>query len=396
MRHLDLLNGIPLDYRSRFILTCAPSPPPAPDYQGAAAQQGAQNIKAAQVQGKINNPNVINPYGTQTVEWGTGFDQEGYDKALANYNKQQQAYKQAYDRWRLGDEGYQRSIMDGADPIGGQGNFDFLGNIPVLGGLFGGGGRGPSEGPFEAFWPSGKAPKAPSRDAFILNPNQATITQRFSPEQQAIFDESNIAKLLLSQLASKGARTADSVIGEPLDFSGIPQTGSYDDTRQKVIDAYMSRANEDFNKRWDEERSGLIAAGLSPTTKAYGNSRQQLERGRNDAYQQAEIYGGNAASQAYGMDEARRRQAISEILAQRSTPLNEITALMSGSQVSNPFTVPGYGGGGQVQPAPTFAGFQQGANYNTDLYNAQAAAAGNQQSGLIGLGGTALMAGAMM
>jgi hypothetical protein len=49
-----------------------------------------------------------------------------------------------------------------------------------------------------------------------------------------------------------------------------------------------------------------------------------------------------------------------------------------------------------VQPAPTFAGFQQGANYNTDLYNAQAAASGNQQSGLIGLGGTALMAGAMM
>lgn len=391
MRHLDLLNGIPLDFRSRFALTCAPSPPPAPDYVGAAQQQGEQNIKAAQVQGKINNPNIINPYGTQTVEWGTGFDQTGYDKAMQSYEAKNKEYQQAYNRWKLGDEGYQRSIMDGADPIGGQGNFDALGNIPVLGGLFGGGGRGPYEGPFDM-----KRPGKPDRDSFILNPNQATITQKFSPEQQAIFDESNTAKLLLSQLASKGARTADSVVGTPLDFSGVPQTGSYDDTRKKVVDAYMSRANEDFNKRWDDERSGLIAAGLSPTTKAYGNSRQQLERGRNDAYQQAEIYGGNAASQAYGMDEARRRQAISEILAQRATPLNEISALMSGSQVSNPFTVPGYGGGGQVQPAPTFAGFQQGANYNTDLYNAQAAASGNQQSGLIGLGGTALMAGAMM
>lgn len=384
MRHLDLLNGFPLDYRSRFVLTCSPSPPPAPDYQGAAQQQGAQSIKAAQVQGKINNPNVINPYGTQTVEWGTGFDQAGYDKAMQKYNTDLANYEKAYNTWKTGGN-YEPGLLENLP------GSSMLRDIPVIGGLLGGDTRGPYEGPFDL-----KRPGTPSRDAFILNPNQATITQKFSPEQQAIFDESNIAKLLLSQLASKGARTADSVIGEPLDFSGVPQTGSYDDTRQKVIDAYMSRANEDFNKRWDEERSGLIAAGLSPTTKAYGNSRQQLERGRNDAYQQAEIYGGNAASQAYGMDEARRRQAISEIIAQRSTPLNEITALMSGSQVSNPFTVPGYGGGGQVQPAPTFAGFQQGANYNTDLYNAQAAAAGNQQSGLIGLGGTALMAGAMM
>ena len=394
MKTLDLLNGIPLDFRARFALTCAPSPPAAPDYSLAAQEQGQQNIKAAQTQAKLNNPNIVNPYGSQTVTWGEGFDQAGYDKALAKHKADEAAYFKAYDQWRLGDEGYRESIAPGASGAAGQ----WLADNPVLnpGGIFGGKGRGPSEGPFEAFWPSGKHPKAPDRDKYVINPNKATITQKFSPEQQAIFDESNIAKLLLSQLASKGARTAESVIGEPLDFSGAPQTGNYDNTRKKVIDAYMSRANEDFDKRWENERSGLLAAGINPSTEAYGTARHMNERARNDAYQQAEIYGGNAASQAYGVDEASRRQFISEILAQRSTPLNEITALMSGSQVSNPFTVPGYAGGGQVQPAPTFAGFQEGANYNTDLYNAQAASAGNQQSGLIGLGGTALMAGAMM
>ena len=48
---------------------CAPAPPPPPDYAGAAAAQGAANVDAAKVQGRINNPNVINPYGTQTVTW---------------------------------------------------------------------------------------------------------------------------------------------------------------------------------------------------------------------------------------------------------------------------------------------------------------------------------------
>src|SRR5688500_4497141 len=48
---------------------CAPSPPPTPDYRGAAAEQGAANVDAARAQGKLNNPNVISPYGTQTVSY---------------------------------------------------------------------------------------------------------------------------------------------------------------------------------------------------------------------------------------------------------------------------------------------------------------------------------------
>lgn len=47
----------------------ASKPPPAPDYVGAAKAQGGENVKAAIASGKINNPNVINPYGTQRVTW---------------------------------------------------------------------------------------------------------------------------------------------------------------------------------------------------------------------------------------------------------------------------------------------------------------------------------------
>ena len=48
---------------------CAPSPPPAPDYTGAAKAQGTANVDAAVAQGHINNPNVVSPYGTQTTTW---------------------------------------------------------------------------------------------------------------------------------------------------------------------------------------------------------------------------------------------------------------------------------------------------------------------------------------
>lgn len=276
---------------------CAPSPPPAPDYAGAAQQQGAANLATAKAQGQINNPNVVNPYGTQSVTW--------------------------------------------------------KGNTP-------------------------------------------TITQQFSPEQQALYNQSTSTQQQLGKVAGQGAQALQGVVGTGVDFSGAPQTGSYDDTRSRVINSMMGRANEDYAKQTDQSNSDLIAAGIRPGSQAYGDRMQMIERSRNDARQQAEVAGGNAASQAYGMDESRRKQAITEQLAQRQTPLNEITALLSGSQVSNPFTMPGYAQNTQVGQTPVFGAAQQAGDWNADIYNAQAAGAGNLQSGLFGLGGSALMGGGML
>ena len=48
-----------------------PSPPASPDYVGAAQQQGQNNIDMA----KMTNPNVVTPYGTQTVSYGGPVEQ---------------------------------------------------------------------------------------------------------------------------------------------------------------------------------------------------------------------------------------------------------------------------------------------------------------------------------
>ena len=47
----------------------APAPPPAPDYRGAAIEQGAANLESARATARLSNPNTYTPYGTQLVSY---------------------------------------------------------------------------------------------------------------------------------------------------------------------------------------------------------------------------------------------------------------------------------------------------------------------------------------
>lgn len=273
---------------------CSPQAPPTPDYAGAAQAQGAANVDAARAQGKLNNPNVYSPYGSQTVSY------------------------------------------DGDQP---------------------------------------------------------TLRQTFSPSQQAIFDQSNDTKLQLSQLSGQGADALQGVVGKAVDFSGAPAApGDYSSLRNQTIDAMMARPKEDYARAQDQKQSDLIAAGIRPGTQAYDDQMQLLQRGLNDANTQAAGNAGILTSQAYQMDADRRKQAITEQLAQRQIPLNEITALMSGSQVSNPFSTPGYAQNAQVGAAPVFAAQQATGQWARDNANAAAAQAGQLQSGMFQLGAAGISA----
>lgn len=315
-----------------------PDPPPPPDYTGAAQAQGQANVEAARVQGKINNPNVINPYGTQTTTWGTP-DEAAYTAAL-------QKYQQDLTSWNALPNGF----------------------------------RPP-------------APSAPTQDQFIKNADQPTLTQTFSPQQQALYDSNVATQGMLGGLAQQGAQAAQGIVGKPFDFSGSPAApGSAEATRSKVINAMMGRVNEDYGRQTDQANSDLVAAGIHPGSKAYDDRMQLLQRGRNDAAQQAYLAGGQEMSRDFQTDTQRRKDAIAELISQRQLPLNEITALMSGSQVSNPFAMPNYAQNAQVAPAPTFAATNAAGQYGTDVYNAQQAGQGNLASGMFGLGGSGLMA----
>ena len=72
-------------------------------------------------------------------------------------------------------------------------------------------------------------------------------------------------------------------------------------------------------------------------------------------------------------------------------PLNEITALMSGSQIQNPQF--GAYQGTNVQAAPLFAAAQAQGQADQNTYNQQMAASNANTAGLYSLAGTAATAG---
>ena len=327
----------------------SPDPPPAPDYVGAAEKQGEANLQATRSGSRLNNPNVFSPYGSQTITYGSGLDKTGYDRAVAQYNEA-------------------KSLRDSAISSG------------------------------DTWASCSPEPTKPNMSNYIQgDPDIPTIRQEFSPSQQKLFDQTNAIKTALGGLGIQGAESLKGIVGEPVDFSGAPaMPGPAEDTRNKVIDSMMSRVDQDTAIAKDNLNSELIAAGIRPGSTAYDNKMHMIDRSYNDARNQAFLASGQEATRDFGMDSERRRQAITEMLSQRQIPLNEITALMSGSQVSNPFAMPGYGNVGSPNPAPYFAAQNMLSGYNTDLYNAETAAAANQQAGAMGLGSAAIIGGAML
>ena len=340
---------------------CAPSPPAAPDYPGAAKAQGQANVEAARATGKLNNPNVISPYGTQTVTYGGGapsVDQAGYDRALKAYQDAPITYTT------------QRG--------------------PAIGSGEGGVIYGPST---QVANPRGIAPNIADFTRASGDPDVPTVTQKFSPEQQGLYDKSVQTKGLLGDLGIQGAASLKGLIGTPIDYSGAPAApGDSQSTRDAVIKAMMSRVNEDTTNKRDQANSDLIARGIRPGTTAYDNAMFSIDRGYNDARQSAILAGGQEASRDFGMNTEARRNYIAELLSKRQMPLNEINSLLSGSQVNNPFAVPGFSGSGQVAPAPVFGATQAGSQYAGDIYNAQVGQSNAMQQGAATLGAAGIAA----
>jgi len=134
-----------------------------------------------------------------------------------------------------------------------------------------------------------------------------------------------------------------------------------------------------------------------PGGEAYSNAMLDVNRSKNDLLT-------NAALQGIGLDTGARAQGFNEASAQmgaqnaaqqaelqrqsflRQQPLNEITGLMSGSQIQMP-QFQGYQPT-NIAPAPIFAGAQAAGQSAMDQYGIQSANANAANAGLYGALGT--------
>ena len=322
--------------------TSSPSAPAAPDYVGAAYAQGAANLDSARVSAKLSNPNIVGPYGSQNISY------------------------------------------DGDQP---------------------------------------------------------TVTQTLNPNAQATLESQQATQKALADLGLQGTSTAQNVMGQPFqpttgplqtslgtpgaiqsqyDTSGLAQMPVNAGTTGQ--DAIMARLQPQMDQARSAKETQLRNQGLVAGGEAYDNDMRNLGYQENDARSQAALQGLNldmgARSQGFGelqqganlantaqaqvqnqglqsaqFGNAAQQAELQRQLALRQQPLNEITGLMSGSQIQLPqfqqYT------GQNVAPAPTFAATQAQGNAAMNQYGIQQAGANANTAGLYGLGGAALGAGGM-
>jgi hypothetical protein len=240
------------------------------------------------------------------------------------------------------------------------------------------------------------------------NGDVPTVTQSLTPTSQRTLDAQQAVQYQLANLGQKGTNIAGSVLDKPFNFGGPAVQTSLDlsniakmpinagTTGQQAI---MARLEPSLQKQRTSTETQLINQGLRPGTEAYNNAIQLLGQQENDARQQAVLQGLNLdiGSNAQGFNQAlqggqfgnvAQQQALAEAIQQRQMPLNEISALMSGSQIQNP-QFGAYAGSNVAPPPIANATAQQGA-YAQNAYNQQVAQDNALTSGLFSLGGAAL------
>jgi hypothetical protein len=235
-----------------------------------------------------------------------------------------------------------------------------------------------------------------------------TIRQTLTPTAQKTLEAQQGVELALANLGSKGAQTASTVLDKPFSFGGPDVQTALDLSNVAKMpvnagmtgqEAIMQRLEPSLARQRTSTETQLINQGLRPGSEAYNNAINLLGQQETDARTQAVLQGINldigANQQGFGQQleagkfgNTAQQQMLAQAIQGRQMPLNEITALMSGSQIQNPQF--GAYSGSTVQPAPIFAGTQAQGAFDQNNYNQQVSQANAATAGLYSLGGAAL------
>jgi hypothetical protein len=199
-------------------------------------------------------------------------------------------------------------------------------------------------------------------------------TQTLSPEQEALRKLGNETETNIGTIARDQSARIGTLLGKPVDINN-------ETTEARLYDLGSKRLDPRFAAEEESTRTRLINSGVREGSDAWKRAMTSFTEGKNDAYNQLLLTG--------------RGQAVQEILTARNQPINEITALLSGSQVSQPqFTnTP------QAQVAGVdYAGIAQNDysnryNAGMDAYKQKMGTHNAMMGGLFGLAGNAAQAG---
>jgi hypothetical protein len=262
----------------------SPSPPPAPDYTGAAQATASGNLQAAQQAQQANMVNQYTPYGSLI------YSQAGTTA---------------------------------------QGNPQYQSNIDL------------------------------------------------SPTGQTLLNQANNTQIGLGNLEGGALQNVANTMSKPFDDSSVQNV------EDQSYAAQTARLDPQWAANTEQQQAALANQGLVPGGEAYDNAMRDFNNAKNDAYTQARQASIATAPQTYQLASAAYNQ-----------PLNELNALLTGAQVTNPT----FGATPQQQTTagPNYLGATQATGtYNQNLYNAQIAQQNAMSGGMFGLAGAGLNAYAL-
>jgi hypothetical protein len=377
-------------------MTKKSTPPPVPDYAAAAQQQGAANIEAARATAKLGNPNIYGPLGSQTISYegdiptirqsltpdaqATLGAQQGVERSLAELGQQgvAQAKEILGTPFNPNLPGIDTSIAESVSPVN------------------------------QATYNAGSAQRSVAGPTFQQGIDTSGIAAM--PVNAGMTGQQAIMSRLQPQLTQNENATRQRLANQGLVTGGEAYENEMRTMGQNRNDLELQAAAQGINLDAMMNQQGF---GQAQARGQFGNEAQQSQFNAalqnagmgNTALQQdyqnqlaAQTAQNAAAAQNFnqqlGMAQfgnTAQQQSLDQQLALRNQPLNQITGLMSGSQIQMP-QFQGYQGA-NIAAAPIYQGVQDTFQGQMDQYGIRQAAKNATTQGLMSLGGSAAGAG---
>jgi len=416
----------------------APPPPPAPDYTGAAQATAQGNLDAARYQTQANRIDQTNPWGSLNYTNDKTFDADAWNNAAAAWKQGDAPLNRndfMVDHWTqsttLNPEiqsalDSQLAIQKGKSDQAAsmlqsvKDSYNTSFKAPDLASYMSGvGGVDQSSvGRVGAFTQDPSTNLNTTQGTF--NPSAAGSVAQYDPSRADTYSQKaydSYMALLQPDLDRRQQQTQNQLALQglaPGTEANYNAQRAFSDSRAAQEDQLAGQAYLQGN---DAARADY-AAELAGQGQQYGQLAQTF--GLNQSAQQAanqaktqqlanalSSYGANIqglttnAQLQAGQNQAQNQayqQALNKYATQwqqdqtlRNMPLNELNALLTGTQVQNP-QFSGYAMQGQTSGPDYSTATGQQSNYLQGLYNAQSAQAASNNSSTAGALGTAAMA----
>lgn len=220
---------------------------------------------------------------------------------------------------------------------------------------------------------------------------QYTATTTLSPDQQSLLDLTTQAQKKYGETANTQLGAVSDRLSTPLDFGSLgaaPQVSEA--TRQATADAMYARMNPQLEKDRAALETRLANQGITMGSEAWKTGFDDFNRQANDARLAVDSRAGDEMARMFGLESTARNQGINEMVQQRQIPLNELAAMLTGSQVQAPQFV--NAPQGQINPADIMGATYGSYNGQMNAYNSAMQNQSAQNQGLYSLLGAGAQA----